>query len=118
MDEDDYKVHYRAKSPTTTNPAVYDKNVPNNAMNVVRFKAEVVHAAKITDYELFAAAERETRNFILAVVEDTWVRKLREPVMLYTAISPYEILAHLQALCGGLHALNVLALQNYIQNYH
>ena len=42
--------------------------------------------AKISDYQLFAAAERETREFILAVVDETWVRKLCDPVTLYTAV--------------------------------
>ena len=74
--------------------------------------------AKIADYLLFAAAERETRDFILTVVEDIWFRKFREPIMFYTTISPSNILAHLKTPCGGLHALDVLALQNEIQHYH
>ena len=71
-----------------------------------------VHTSKIADYQLLAATKRETRNFILAVIEDTWVRKLREPVTLYTAISPSWLLVHLQVLRVGLHGLDVLALQN------
>ena len=81
-------------------------------------KAEAVHTAKITDYQVFSAAERETRYFILAVIEDTWVRKFREPVTLYTAVSPSGLLARLQVFCGGLHALDVLALKNEMQNYN
>ena len=87
MEEDDYKGRYGAKFPTNTKPAVYDEDIPNNAMNVVRAKAEAAHTAKISDYQLFAAAERETQSFIPAVIEDTWVRKLREPVTLYTYVS-------------------------------
>ena len=71
MDEDDYKVRYFAKLPKTTRPAVYNKYISNNVMNVDRSKAKAVHTAKIADYPLFVAAERETRNFILAVIEDT-----------------------------------------------
>ena len=85
---------------------------------MVRSKAEAVHTAKITDYQLFASEKCETHNLILAVTEDTWVRKLREPVTLYTAISPSGILSHLQFLCGGLHSLDVLALQNEMQHYN
>ena len=101
---------YCAKFPTTTKPSVYDKNIPNNATNVVWAKSEAVHTAKTTEYQLFSATKRETRDFILAAIEDTWVRKLREPITLYTAVSPSKQLSHLQALCGGLHALDVLAL--------
>ena len=118
MDEDDYEVGYGAKFPMTTKPAVYDEDIPNNSTNVVRSKAEAVHTAKIADYQLFAAAERENRVFILAVIEDTWVCEFREPVTLYTAVSLSALLYHLQVLCDGLHALDVLELQNEMQQYH
>ena len=118
MDEDDYKVRYGAKFPNTTRPAIYNKWISNKSTNLVRAKAEAVHTAKIVDYQLFAAAKRETDNLIPAVIEDTWVCELCDPVTLYTSVSPSGLLAHLQVLCGGLHSLNVLALKNYIQNYH
>ena len=95
MDEDDYKVGYGAKFPMTTKPAVYDEDIPNNSTNVVRSKAEAVHTAKIADYQLFAAAKRENRYFILAFIEDTWVHKLCDPFTLYTAVSPSGLLSHL-----------------------
>ena len=50
MDKDDYKVRYGAKFPKTTRPAVYNKDISNNATNVVRAKAEAVHMAKVADY--------------------------------------------------------------------
>ena len=68
MDEDNYKQRYCTKFSTPTNPAVYDETIPDNATNVVWAKAEAVHTSKIVDYLLFAAAESETRDFILAVV--------------------------------------------------
>ena len=81
-------------------------------------KAEAVHTAKIVDYLIFAATKRETRDFIPTVVEDTWVRELCESVMFYTAVETSKLIDHLQTLCGGLHALDVLALQNEMQHYH
>ena len=33
-------------------------------------------------------------------------------------MSPYELLAHLKYIYGGLHALNILALQNKMHHYH
>ena len=118
MDEDDCKVRYGANFPKTTRPTVYNEDISNNTTNVVQAKAEAVHTSKIADYQFFATAKRETRDFILAVIEDTWVRELREPVTLYTAVSPSGLLSHLQVLCDGLHALDMLALKNYMQNYH
>ena len=110
VNKDNCKVRYGIKFLKTTKPTVCNGYIPNNATHAVCAKAEAVHTAKTTDYHIFAAAERETRYFILAAVEDTWVLELRDPVKLYTAVSPSELLSHLQVLCGGLHSLDVLAL--------
>ena len=118
MDDEDYEHPYRAKFHTPTKPAVYDETIPNNATNVAQSKAKDFHTAKIAVYPLFAAAERKTRDFILAVVVDTWVRKLRETITFYTAMSPLDLLNRLQTLFGGLHALYLLALQNEMQHCH
>ena len=94
-----YKEYYKQRSctkfPTPTKPA-YDKTIPNNVTNLDRSKAEAVHTAKIADYELLAAAEHETRDFILTVVDDTWVHELREPFTFYTDVAPSELLNHLK----------------------
>ena len=111
-------MRYGAKFPKNTRPAVSDEDISNNVTNVVRSKAEAVHTAKIADYQLFSAAECENWDFIPAVIEDTWVRELREPVTLYTFLSPSGLLAHLKVLRIGLHAIDVLALQNKMQHYN
>ena len=83
----------------------------------MRVRREAAHTAKKEDYRLFAAAERESSKFIPAV-EDTWVRKLRNPDLLYTAVNPRDLLKHLEAMCVGIHATDVLNLQNEMQTYH
>ena len=40
------------------------------------------------------------------------------PVTLYTVVSPSELLAHLNNLCGGLHDIDVLSLKNEMQHYY
>ena len=47
-----------------------------------------------------------------------WVRELRDPKIMYAAGLSRDILDHLQLSCGGLHALDVLALQNNMQRFH
>ena len=89
LDKDYYKQRYFSNSPKPINPSVYDEMIPNNATNLVQAKAKAVH------YFLFAAAKRETRDFVLAFIEDIWVCELQEPITFYTAVSPYELLAHL-----------------------
>ena len=118
MDEDAYKTHYGAKFPTLSSPEIYDIEIPIDASIVVRVRREGSHTAKKEYYRLFSAAERESSKFILVVVEDTWVRKLRDPDLFYTAVKPRALLAHLQKLCVGIHATDVLNLQNEMQTYH
>ena len=71
-------------------------------------KTQVKHA----DYDAYDTAIRCTRNFIIAVVEDTWIRELRDPISRYNDVSPQAIMLHLTTTCVGIHALDVLTLQN------
>ena len=57
-------------------------------------------------------------QFILAVVEDTWVRELRDTETFYTDVDPKALIAHLQAGCICCHALDLLVLHNEMQFYH
>ena len=76
MNEYAYKMRHGANFPTPTRPAIYDVDISIDASNAVRFRREASHTSKKEDYRLFAAADRETIKFILAVVENTWVREL------------------------------------------
>ena len=66
----------------------------------------------------YKIAQQETAQLILAVVDNTWVRELRNTKTLYTNIAPKVLLSNLQAGCTGRHALNLLALHNKMQRYH
>ena len=96
----------------------YDSTIADDAEKGACAKAESQHNVKKADYNMYVAACQETSKFILAVVEDTWVRELRDPNIFYAAVLPRDLLNHLQLLCGGLHALDVLALQNNMQRFH
>ena len=72
-----------------------DVKIPIDASNAVRVRRKAFHTAKKEDYRLFAAAESDSAKFILAVVEDTWVRELRDPDLFYTAVKPCALLAYL-----------------------
>ena len=88
MDEESYRALHGANFPTPSRPAIYDVDIPIEASNSVRVRREAAHTAKKEDCRLFAAAKLESRNFILAFVEDTWVRELRDPDLFYTAVKP------------------------------
>ena len=96
----------------------YDDGIDEKASNVVRARAENLHKARLADYANYVAAERNTRDFILRVVEDTWVRELRDANTFYTRVLAFALLDHLQTTCGGLHALDILALLNRMQGFH
>ena len=49
---------------------------------------------------------------------DTWVRELPDPNIFYAAVLPRDLIDHLQLSCGGLHALDILALLNDMQCFH
>ena len=117
MNEGAYKKRHVANFPTPKLPAIYNVNIPIDATNV-QARLNAAHTAKKEDYQLFAAADCETSKFILAVVKDTWVSKLRDPDLFYTAVKPRTLLDHLQSMCVGLHATDVLNLQHEKQTYH
>ena len=52
------------------------------------------------------------------VAEVTRVLELKDEETLFTQVTPRQLLDHLQSICGGLYAINVLALQNEMQEYH
>ena len=101
MDEDAYRARHGANFPTPSHPEIYNVNITIDASNAVRVHCESAHTAKKEDYRLFAAAERKSSKFILAVVEDTWERELRDPDHFYTAVKTRALLAHLKDMCNA-----------------
>ena len=104
--------------PGPTRVGAYDSTIDDDATDVFRARSEAAHTAKRADRATYETARRETTQFVLAVVADTWVRELRDIESLYTEVAHKDIFAHLQAGCTGRHTLNLLALHNKIQRYH
>ena len=82
MNEDAYKMRHGANFLTPTRLAIYNVDIQIDASNAVRVRREAAHTAKKEDYRLFAASDHKKSKFILTVVEDTWVRELRDPNLL------------------------------------
>ena len=96
--------------PTEKKPGIYDPTITEQTKYSIRAQKEAVHKAKRQDFKFFAEAERGVRNFITAVVSETYIRDLRHSKFFYTKVKLKAMMAHLQSTCGGLHALDVLAL--------
>ena len=69
-------------------------------------------------YKLFAKAKLEARALILCAVDETWVLELKDEETLFTQVAPRQLLDHLQSIYDGLHAIDILALHNKMQEYH
>ena len=54
---------------------------------------------------------------ILHAVDKTWVLKLKDKENLFIQVTLRQLLDHLQSIYDGLHAIEVLALQNEMQEY-
>ena len=90
----------------------YFATINDDSMAVVRARTEAAHKAKSANRATYKTARRETAQFILAVVNDTWVRELRNTETIYTDVAPKALIAHLQAGCTGRHSLDLMALHN------
>ena len=96
----------------------YDETLAEDAKSVARARGEAKHRAKRLDRTTYETARRETSSFILKVVEDTWIRELKDLESFYTEVEPRDLLVHLQDQCTGRHAIDILALQDELRGYH
>ena len=113
-----YAARYGEAFPDTTKVGAYGSTIYNDATSVVRARSEADHKAKRADCATYETARRETTQFVLAVVSDTWVHELRDRDLLYTEVTPKDLFAHLQVECTGRHSLDLLTLHNEMQRYH
>ena len=118
QDKLSYLADYKEAFPLQKKPGIYDTTITDSTKDAIRAQKEAIHKAKRQDFKFFAGAERGVRNFIIAVVSETYIRDLRHSKFFYTRVKPKELLTHLQSMCDGLHALDVLALQEKMHNAH
>ena len=69
----------------------------------------------MNNYKLFAKAKLEASALILHTVEETWILELKYKETLFTQVTLRQLLDQLKSICGGLYAIDALALQNEIQ---
>ena len=92
-----YVTRYGKAFPELIIVGAYDKNINNDATDVVSARSEAAHKSKRADCATYATAVREMTQFVLTVVANTWVRELRDSDSLYTEVYPKDLFAHLQA---------------------
>ena len=97
---------------------LYDKNIAGDALTVIRVRGEAAHKAHLEDYASYKAAERGAAKFLLATVDETWHANLKDADTIYTKVLTIEIMASLNANCGGLHAVDLLTLRTNMHGYY
>ena len=74
-----YAARYGEAFPEPKRVGAYDLDIDDNTTAVVRASQEAAHKARRADRATIKTARRETTQFVLTVVTDTWVRELRDP---------------------------------------
>ena len=86
-----YIACYNKAFDEPTRVGAYDHNIDDNAMTVVRARLEAAHKAKRANRATFETTRRETTQFVLAIVADTWVRELLDTESLYTKVGHKDL---------------------------
>ena len=68
------------------NPGPYDLTIPDAATPVVRNRMEAAYMVLVNGFNTFEAAEDGIKLFILANVDETWVKPLRDPTLYYNNV--------------------------------
>jgi hypothetical protein len=84
----------------------------------VRVKRETAHKALVDDYASYEAAERGVARFLREVVDNLWINDLKDADTFYTKVTALQIIAHLDANSGGLHAIDMIALRTAMHGYY
>ena len=113
-----YPVDYTTAFPSPRKPTIYYASIKDEKKAPMRARKEAIHKACIRNFTTYEVAEHETGKLILSVIKDTWVRKIKQSNNYYNLVTMGKLLDHLQATCGGIHALNFLTLKNEMQHYH
>ena len=87
-----YTTRYGAEFSEPTRIGAYDAAIDDDTMSVVRARTKAARKAKRTNRGTYEAAWKEPVQFILAVIEDKWVRELRYTKTFYTNVAPKALL--------------------------
>ena len=85
--------------------ALYDDAIDVNATRTKVHRAEEKHEAKRNYRALYETANKECKNFIMNVVDETWYKELEDPDTFYTNVMSLKLLEHLTEFCSGLNTV-------------
>ena len=88
----------------------YDRDIADEATDGLRMKREREWTATLATQQIIRACERGCCSFILNVVKDTSVHRLRDPDCFYTRVTQQYLLNFLSTHSGGLERVDVVAM--------
>jgi hypothetical protein len=97
---------------------LYDKNIANDAMTVVRICTKATHKSRLYNYASYEAAKCGIAKFLRNVVDEIQYNDLKDAETFYTKVTALEIMAHLDANSGGLHAIDMISLPSNMTQYY
>ena len=97
---------------------LYDNNIADNATTVIRVRTKAAHKSCLDDYASYEAAKHGVAKFLHDVVDEIWYNDLKDAETFYTKVTALEIMAHLNANSGGLHAIDMISLCSNMTQYH
>jgi hypothetical protein len=106
---------YKAKHGSTkfvrpSHPPLYDKIIADDTTTVVRVCAKAAHKFHLDGYTSYKAVEPGVAKFLRDVVNKIWYNDLKDSKTIYMKVTALEIMAHLYANSGGLHAIDMISL--------
>jgi hypothetical protein len=97
---------------------LYDRNIANDTMTAVCVCAEATHKSHLDDYASYKVAKRGVVKFLHKIVDEIWYNNLKDAESFYTKVTALNIMAHLDANSGGLHAINMISLRLNMTQYY
>ena len=73
-----YIMRYGAAFSEPVRVGAYDLSINDDATAIIRARTEAAHKAKRAARATYETVQRETAQFIFAVINDTWVRELQD----------------------------------------
>ncbi len=100
------------------NPGPYDLTIPDNATPVVRNRMEAAHMVLVNNFNTFEAAEEGIKAFLIANIDETWLKPLRDATTFFNNVTAYTMLEFLRTNSGGLHDVDLATLpSDMLHNY-
>ena len=111
-DDDAYATEYGESFPWPSRPGICASDIDaTKDASLDSRKKEVIHTARIADWEIYDMAESKANCFIFRVVADVWISPISKgSPTFYMKRTTKELLDQLQVVCSGHHTIDFLAL--------